>query len=347
MKFIRELSSNKSARKFLIIAFIVLFLIPNLIWYRPKSKIARHIGPVSDDVQILWTKDVYLWDYIVDWNTNAIYAFNSKQERLMKIDGVTGKTTWIVSILFDGSGDLVLGDQAVFAINSSYVTAFRSSTGELIWQTRLGDGHVSRYFQVEDDMLRIYYGDKIVDVSQMSGEILSTQPKDNIVWIQNSVEIHCPITPSQDGAIERCWVGLTGVDHVTKKVLWKNNKPAFLDDSQEHSINNILFVEFPGVGMCALNPDTGGDDWCLPGRKISNLAIDSDRKTGYFVREDFCLVKINLLSGGILAETNFSPKILPAGMQKEDYAYRVAITKDAVIVSFGDSEQTFGLKFNP
>jgi hypothetical protein len=242
---------------------------------------------------------------------------------------------------------LLAGDQAVFTITSSYVNAYRASTGELLWYTKLGDGHVLIYVQEEDPLLRIYYGDKIFEISQLSGEILSTQPKEDIVWIQNNIEVHCPLRPSQDGSFERCWVELTGVDRKTGKILWKNNKPIFSEDYQEQSVNNMVFVEFPGEGICSLNPNTGEYAWCLPEGKISNIAIDHDGKTGYFIRHDFGLVKTNLLTGDILAETQFLPKVLPAGMQKDGYAYGVVVTKDTVIVSFGDSEQTFGLKFSP
>jgi hypothetical protein len=185
------------------------------------------------------------------------------------------------------------------------------------------------------------------EVSQASGEILSVQPKDDIVWIQNNVEVHCPLTPSQDGAVESCWAGLTGVDRATGKILWKNNKPVYSEYYQEPLINNMIFLESLGNGICSLNPETGGYAWCLPQGKISSIAIDNDGITGYFIRYDFSLVKINLLTGGILAETRFLPNTLPAGMQKDGYAYRVAVTKDTVIVSFGDSEQTFGLHFDP
>jgi len=346
MNTFQRLLSTKTGRYTVGIALIVLLFASEWISNQLQPKITRQIGSSSDYVQTLWTRKMYLWNYIADWKSNTIYVVDPETDKLMAIDSLAGKIVWVTKIPFVGSGDLLLGDQDIFTINLSYATAFRASTGEFLWQTKLGDGHVSIYAQEEDALLRIYYGTKIFEVSQMSGEILSEQSKGNIVWIKNNVEVHCPLTPSQDGAVERCWVGLTGVDRVTGEVLWKNNKPVFSEDYQERSVHNLVFVEFPGDGVCVLNPNTGEYDWCLPEGRLSNIAIDGDGETGYFLRHDFSLVKINLLTGSILAETQFLPTALPKEMQEYSYG-SVAITKDTVIVSFGDSYQTFGFKFNP
>jgi len=355
MKILRQLLSDKLGR-YMVGIFILLFLILNWISYQPEPKVTRQVGASSDDVQTLWVRKMYLWDYVADWNSNTVYVDDPETDKLIAIDSLTDTTNWKIPLAVpDKDGEfnqfgvsyLLTGDQTVFTVTSSYVNAYRASTGGLLWYTKLGNGHVSIYVQEEDSLLRIYYGDKIFEVSQASGEILSVQSKDDIVWIQNNVEVHCPLTPSQDGAVERCWVGLTGIDRATGKILWKNNKPVFSEYYQEQSVNNMVFVEFPGDGICSLNPNTGEYTWCLPEGKISNIAIDNDKKIGYFIRHDFSLVKINLLTGGILAETQFLPMVLPEGMERDNYGYKVAVTKDIVIVSFGDSDQTFGLRFTP
>lgn len=356
MKIFHQVLSSKIGRYMAGIALIVLFLISDWVSNRPEPKTTRQIGPSSDDVQTLWTRKMYLWDYIADWKSNTIYVVEPKTDHLLAIDGLVGSTIWEIPLgasdrngKFNqfGVSDLLTDDQNVFTVTPSYVNAYRASTGELLWYTKLGNGHVSIYVQEEDTLLRVYYGNKIFEVSQVSGEILSVQPKDDIVWIQNNVEIHCPLTPSQDGAVETCWAGLTGIDRTTGKTLWKNKRPIYSEYYQEQSVNNVLFVEFPGDGICVLNPENGEYNWCLPEGKISNIAIDEDKKISYFLRHDFSLVKINLLTGGILAETQFLPMTLPEGMQRDSYGYRVAVTKDVVIVSFGDGNQTFGLRFNP
>ena len=355
MKKFRQLLSSKIGPYTVGIAFVILVLISNSILNRSEPKITRQISSSSDDAQELWTRKMYLRDYIADWESNTIYVVESTTDKLLAIDSLTGETNWRIYLaVSDKEGEfnqygvryLLTGDQTVFTVTSSYVNAYRASTGELLWFTKLGHGHISIYAQKEDSLIRVYYGNKIFEVSQASGEILSVQPKDDIVWIQNNVEVHCPLTPAKDGAVERCWVGLIGVDRSTGKILWKNNKPVYSEYYQEQSVNNMVFVEYPGEGICSLNPNIGEYAWCFPESIISNIVIDNDRKIGYFIRHDFSLVKTNLLTGGILAETKFLPMALPVGMQRDSYGYRVAVTKDTVIVSFGDSDQTFGLSFN-
>ena len=355
MKKIRIFLATKIGRYIGIAILIVLLLVLEWISNRPEPKVTRQIGRSSDDVQALWTRNMYLWDYGSDWENNIIYVVD-RTEHLMAIDSLTGSIVWDIPLTeanrhgdFNqfGAHYFFTNNQTLFTVTSTHVNAYRASTGELLWYTKLGGGHVGIYVQEEDDLLRVYYGDKIFEISQASGEIISTQQKDDIVWIQNDIEIHCPLTPSQNGAVKTCWVGLTGIDRTTGTILWKNNKPIFSEYYQEQPVNNVLFVKFPGNRICALNPDIGEYDWCLPEGNLSNITIAEGEKSGYLLRYDFNLVKINLLTGDILTETQFLPMILPEGMQRDNYGYRVAVTKDAVIVSFGDSDQTFGLKFNP
>lgn len=348
MKNFRQVLSSKIGLYTVGIALIVLLVVSEWIFNQLEPKITRQIGSSSDNVQTYWTRKMHLWNNIADWKSNTIYAVDAEMDKLMAIDSLTGATVWEIHLTTYQSGIsyLLMGDQAVFTVTHSYVNAYRTSTGEMLWYSKLGDGHVSIYAQEEDSLLRIYYGEKIFEVSQASGKILSVQPKDDIVWIQNNVEVHCPLLP-EAGTAESCYIGLTGIDRVTGKTLWENNKAHYSEYYQEQPTHKMVLVGFSEDGICALNAETGGYNWCLPEGKISNIAVDNDRETGYFIRHDFSLVKINLPTGSILAETKFLPTSLPSGMERDSYAYRVSLTKDIVIVSFGDSEQTFGLRFNP
>src|SRR5262245_59896608 len=159
---------------------------------------------------------MYLWDYVADWHSNTIYVVEPKTDHLLRLDSLTGSTIWKIPLRAPnlvGVSYLLAVDQAVFPLTRSYVNAFSAPTGELLWYTELGNGHVSIYVQEEDSLLRIYYGDEIFEISKVSGDILSVRPKDDIVWIQNNVEIHCPLSSPQDGAVQSCGIGLTGIDH--------------------------------------------------------------------------------------------------------------------------------------
>jgi outer membrane protein assembly factor BamB len=357
LKFIRQVLSNKKGRYIAGVSVLVLLFISNWISNQPEPKTIRQIGASSEHLQTLWIKKIYLWDPIADWSSNTIFADDhGVNEKLFALDSLTGSSMWYASMMEDdwrgefsqfGVSYLLAVDKTVFTVTSTNVNAYRASTGELLWFTKLGDGHVSIYPQVEGSLLRIYYGNKIFEVSQATGKILNVQPKNDIVWIQNNVEIHCPLTDPEPGAAQNCVVGLTGINRLNGKRLWVNSEATYSEVYQEQAVNNLVFVEVRGGKTCALNPDAGGYTWCLPDGKISNIAIDSARNTGYFLRNDFSLVKIDLPTGAILAETQFLPKVFPAEMQKYSYGYIVAVTKDTVIVSFGDSDQTFGLKNSP
>lgn len=353
MKIVRKVLSIKIDGYVIGISIFILFSILVLTSKQPDPKTTRQVGSSSDHLQILWTSRMHIWNQTADQDSNVIYVDDAGTiEQLLAIDSLTGSTIWQVSLMeSDWRGELnqwgvqylLAANKTVFTVTGTHVNAYRASTGELLWWTKLGDGHVSIYAQEEDPLLRIYYGNKIFEISQVSGEILSEQPKDDIVWIQNNIEIHCPLSPAQDGASQDCWIGLTGTDRVTGKTLWKNNRAHFSESYQEQTVNNMVLAGFSEDGICTLDPVTGEHFWCLPGGKISNIAIDRDKNTGYFLRNDFNLVKINLLTGGILAKTQFLPL---EKIQQNSYS-TVAITKDTVIVSFGDSKETFGLRLNP
>ena len=140
---------------------------------------------------------------------------------------------------------------------------------------------------------------------------------------------------------------MIATSRATGTTLWTNNGPTFYTDFPIASMNNTVFVRVPDSKICALNINVGEYIWCRPEEYISNIGINGDKNIGYAIRNDFALIKIDLASGKILAETSFLPKQLPEDMQNIGFGYLVSVTKDAVIASFGDSRQAFGLQILP
>jgi hypothetical protein len=101
------------------------------------------------------------------------------------------------------------------------------------------------------------------------------------------------------------------------------------------------------LGLCALDIETGNFKWCRSERYISNIGIDADEAAGYILRSDFILEKVDLSTGATLAEIQFFPIELPREMQNTEFEYSISVTKDVIIVSFGDSGQTFALRNIP
>jgi hypothetical protein len=78
-----------------------------------------------------------------------------------------------------------------------------------------------------------------------------------------------------------------------------------------------------------------------------SITIEEDEAVGYILTSNFILEKVDLTTGESLAEIQFLPRELPKNMQNTEFEYTISATKDAIIVSFGDSGQTFGLKNIP
>jgi outer membrane protein assembly factor BamB len=201
MKIIQQLLSGKISR-YIVGVLIILFLISDWISNRPETKTIRQVGSSSDYMQILWTRKMYLWDYIADWNSNMLYVVETGSEKLLAIDSLTGASIWEIPLnVPTKSGELneygvrylLAVDRTVFSVTSTSVNAYRASTGELLWSTKIGDGHVAIRAQYDGSLIRVYYGEELIEISKKTGEILTRQPMGDIVWIQNNVEIHCPL----------------------------------------------------------------------------------------------------------------------------------------------------------
>jgi outer membrane protein assembly factor BamB len=259
------------------------------------------------------------------------------------MNGYNGSIVWEKNLNPDEVGvrGILSTDRTVVTITTTDAYAYKTSTGDLLWSTKLGDGHVAINVQSENSLVRVYYGQKIIELSPETGKIITEQPAYNIDWIEHNIEIH-RFSPDQRS-------GMIGIDHQTGKILWSNPGPIFLRAEwfPIQSNDDILFVLTSDLGICGLNLNTGEYVWCRPERYISKIGLIRDNNVGYVVRGDFSLVKIDLITGNILAETQFLPKELAPDIRNRIFEYSVGVTKDTVVISFSDSDQTFGLKVLP
>ena len=75
------------------------------------------------------------------------------------------------------------------------------------------------------------------------------------------------------------------------------------------------------------------------------MAVDQQFQLGYVMRDDFVLEKIDLGTGNVSGEIHFLPSTLSKEMLQHSQSYSVTLMDSIMIVSFSDSDQTFGLKF--
>jgi outer membrane protein assembly factor BamB len=326
----------------LLISLLLALILSSYFMQRPPPQINRQLDPSNKQVELLWTKQEYLLFQNPIWSQNTVYAY-APPDYIIAFNGVSGGIFWKRVLPFKESGvrDFLASTSAIFNVTTTDVYAYTASFGDQMWATHLGDGHVGIYSQLEDSLLRIYYGNKIFEISPASGEILKEQDSGNIYWIEDNVEIHT-ISPNQD-------IGLRGIDHTTGEIIWENINHVFSRENgfPIQSGSNSFIVLTDSYGICALDIETGRYIWCRPEEYKSNLGMEEDENVGYLLRKDFSLIKLNLASGEVLAEIQFLPKELPQEMQNTGYEYSLAVTKDAVIVSFGDSGETFALRNLP
>lgn len=185
----------------------------------------------------------------------------------------------------------------------------------------------------------MYYGDTLYEIDSDTGKLLSTIPKDNIVWISGNIVLKA-IPSSQ----------LSAFDKQTGKLLWDKDHLFPIDEglTPQYAGGDVLIIPYGYSssfikGICALNLRTGESNWCRPEAFESMMTIDRQAQHGFAMRSDSVLLTIDLQTGSVLGETSF----LSSEPKQEQPGLTTITTGDGIVtVSFGDSLQAFGLKFS-
>lgn len=330
---------------FIRFAFVAVFIAGVLLSCPISSRIQpmdREIDTTNAHLELLWMSNSSLWFQDADWNSNKIYAYTTK-EKLLSFDSETGSIFWEKNLPSQELGirGLVAINQSLFTITSTDIYRYASFNGERVWATHIGDGHVPINIQNAEDSLNVYYGERVFNVSTESGNISDVSSDAKIYWMGKKVLI----LQSSLGMNS----GMNGIERSTGKVLWENAESSFRIEEwfPVQSLGQSIFVLTDDLGICSFNFFTGEYIWCLPDKFISNLGVNTVNRIGYILDGDFLLLEIDLDTGQILAETQFLPRELPEDMRSRGFEYTISVTKDAVVVSFSDSVQTFGLRIAP
>jgi outer membrane protein assembly factor BamB len=269
----------------------------------------------------------------------VISAISLTWDTLIAIDIKTGSTNWEVKLPFEQSGvrGMVANKVTIFAVKATRADAYEVTTGNIKWSTELGYGHVTVIPQLDSGLLRIYYGDDLLELDPESGKVLTTNPKDSVVWVYGNT-VFKTLNNNQ----------ITVLDKQTGKSLWTKCDMCNMFDVNEGKEpqgigRDILIVGYNDKRICALNLRTGKDEWCRPEAYISKVAVDLQSQLGYAMRSDFALVTIDMQTGNILGETRFL-----SSEPDKNYSevVSVAFSDGVVVISFYDSGQTFGLSFS-
>jgi len=335
MKFTHRFRVWFARRGALALFFVVVVLLGVYqIWLeRPQPRITHILGSSTQHVDVLWFKQEDVSNLVAANAGGVAFMMPLGQDRIMAIDTKNANIVWKVELPFERSGarGLLANQNTIFTVDSTRADAYETTMGELKWSTELGDGHVSVIPQLDSNVLRIYLGDKLIELNSETGKILTTIPKDTKVWVSGNIILQT--SPANQ---------LTALDKQSGEILWTNDRLFYIDEGQE-PINigdNNLIVGFVG-GICALNLRSGEYRWCRPEIYISDVAIDYQSQLGYAMREDLVLLTIDLQTGDVLGETSFLSS-QPIDEQIGSMS-SIIFSDGVVIISFSDSGQTFGL----
>lgn len=328
----RWLSRRGTLVLFLLLA-IVVWALPG--WFEKKTPTITHTLALSTiPAETIWLNQEVFTKTI--YNDNGVmYAMPVSRENIAAIDINNGNVIWKADLPLERGGGarglLALSDK-VFVITSMFIDAYEASTGNLKWSTQLGKGHVRVLAQIESDLVRIYYGDNIIEVGQETGAIIRTYPANNVKWKIGNLSLAA--SPSNY---------LIAFNNQNDEPLWKNDLPFFIGEELEPIDvgNGELIVGFVD-GICKLKLMNGTYVWCHPEINIADTAVDIPSQRVFAMTNDLEIFIIDLQTGDMIGQSRF---LSSAPMTNERSVIASLEFGDGVlVVSFNDSGQTFGIK---
>lgn len=311
-------------------------------WSMTDSGLTRQVSWPEGSGSKTWTKNVVFHVQDSEHRGSAVYAYTPTGE-LLAIAADTGTILWERQLPTAEMGVVALlaADASIYTVTPTTAFRYEVKSGAKLWSTRLGDGHVALNLQRTAGVLRVYYGSRIIELAPETGMVLSDTASDGIEWIEQDVEIHN--VQSNQGT------RMVAFDHRTRAELWNSDEIPFvrMEGVPIHGLGGTLIVPTAKRGICALDLRLGIYNWCRHEEYISNTDVDADTMLGRAVTQGFTLTTINLISGEILEQIQFLPKELPPDLRPMEYSYTVSASRNTVIASFGDSNQTFGISLAP
>jgi hypothetical protein len=329
---------KKSFSLFKFVLIVLLTLLGSILivdWIQENTKLSRKVLDVNRNSALLatWIPGSPIAALTVD--RDLVYYIRD-MDILTSRNMNTSAVNWTKNIGFGGARAIEIYQNRILILTVLDLISY-DTTGQRLWTTHLGVGHVETILEMEANSVRIYYGDTIFFINPLSGEIEAKIPRNNVLWENTNIQI---LENHSDK-------GMTGIEKLNNLVLWEKPDETIRDDwyfFPEVVNKSELVVRTTNLGICLLKIESGVYSWCRTEIYLSNTAVDTANNSLYAIRDDFTLVKLDLQTGNVVGEVHFTPSKLSEKLSHYGFDYFVRISSDKVIVYFGDSDQVFVLQ---
>ena len=155
------------------IAVILLWGIPALLDRLSSTTVTYILDPSVQSVKVIWIRNE-IFTRIASNGSEILFAMPISRDHIEFIDINDGNILQKINLPLErggGARGLIANQNTLFITTSIFTDAYEIPTGTVKWSTRLGDGHVSVIPQIDSNLLRIYYGDKLIEIEPQTGQV--------------------------------------------------------------------------------------------------------------------------------------------------------------------------------
>ena len=318
----------------IIILAVVEFIRPLTV--RPTY--SHELNIQSEGIRLVWQQPGWIGLSPPAIDSHAVYFTEGNPEGLVALDKSSGRRLWEnrTSRVIFGARRVLTDDDRVYIVTYVDAVAFSLTTGQWLWATKLGGGHVRIIADLAPGILRIYYGTSEIRLARDSGQLITSQPLGDVQWIVDDIAIR--VDPS----------GLAAIDRATRTQLWESDAEpfeAYGDFPPARGLPGQLLVVVKDRTLCALSLDSGSYDWCAPVDYASNIVVDSSQRVAFLLDQDWDLISVDLGTGALTTAASFpATRPPPTSLEHAEYRYRLAINDHELLVYFPDTGELFLLQ---
>lgn len=262
-----------------------------------------------------------------------------QRERLIAFDAADGNVAWITSSEIRNALAMTSTMAVSGTVGIASVEAFDLVTGELVWETQLGDSKSVANLAFSEQAIYSYTnaGDLYV-LDPETGSILGVESTEGPVYFEDG-----NVRYSRGQRLDV----LKAVDEDTGDLVWQVALPDTISESPV--VGSRFIFANPGSQLRSIHlieRKTGDYYWNIHEDVVSNVAIDMDNSVGYFITQQGMIFELRPSDRSLELIATIKPAPLPLrGPESNIGSYRVAFDTDSrtLFVFLGSSAQIFAL----